>query len=344
MTVRLSTIIGYTLNDAFRVGAKEGDKEISNATISAAASSASMGFDLTKVADTHLNKITAKTIGDIGKYNSALTNQLQLQYDLLLADNKLVNSLTQHGWTPWLDKALRKRGVSPEVIALAKGQASTAKIISILEREGIRGGRHPRDVAKLLLPHVQRFFGPTGVTIDTVGKYRRALEVNAKGEHKWVQKKITRVFKTTPKNYADIIARSSMVNANNEGRYQSLQHSNLVDYYISVSVLDAATCNLCAAMHSQRVSKSEGPTYHPRCRCSRKPIFKKESGLKNKDPIFYQKQSDKWFLKQNDLKEFNRNMPKGEKLKFSSLLPADAFTETLPSKEAMVEIRKAILK
>jgi hypothetical protein len=152
MTARQSKIIGYTLNDAFRRGAKESNKEISNATISAAASSASMGFDLTKVADANLNKITAKTIGDIGKYNTQLSKQLTLQYNTLLADNKLVYSLTQKGWTPWLDKTLEKRGISPVVIALVKGQTTTAKMISILEREGIRGGRHPREVSKMLLP------------------------------------------------------------------------------------------------------------------------------------------------------------------------------------------------
>jgi hypothetical protein len=100
MTARQSKIIGYTLNDAFRKGAKEGDKEISSATISAAAS---VGFDLSKVSDSHLNRITKDTIGSIGKYNTLLSKQLTLQYDTLLADNKLVYSLTQNGWTPLLD-------------------------------------------------------------------------------------------------------------------------------------------------------------------------------------------------------------------------------------------------
>jgi hypothetical protein len=152
MAARQSKVIGYTLNNAFRNGAKEGSKVVSDATISAAASSVSLGFDLTKVADANLNKITAKTIGDIGKYNTQLSKQLTLQYNTLLADNKLVYSLTQNGWTPWLDKTLEKRGISPAVIALVKGQTTTAKMISILEREGIRGGRHPREVSKMLLP------------------------------------------------------------------------------------------------------------------------------------------------------------------------------------------------
>ena len=344
MTVRQSKVIGYTLNDAFRKGAKEGGKEIGNVTISAAASSASLGFDLTKVADADLNRITAKTIGDIGKYNTLLSKQLMLEYDTLLADNKLVLSLNTHGWTPWLDKLLEKRGISPEVIALAKGQTTTNKIIAILEREGIRGGKHPREVSKMLLPHIQRYFGEGGVVIDNVGKFKKVLKVDAYGNYNWVQKKITQVYKTTPKSYSNLLARSSMVSGHQEGRFQTLEKSGLVDHYISVSVLGANTCDLCAMMHGQRVSHADGPLYHPNGACDLKPIFSKDSGLKNKNPEFYEKQRDKHFLKEHDLREFNKNMPKGEKLNFSSLLPEDAITETLPSKEAMLEIRRAILK
>jgi len=78
--------------------------------------------------------------------------------------------------------------------------------------------------------------------------------------------------------------------------------------------------------------------------CFLKPIWKKDSGLKNKDPSFYENQRDKHFLKEYDLREFNKNMPKGEKVKFSSLLPEDALTDVLPTKSAMLEIRKAILE
>jgi hypothetical protein len=145
MTARHSKIIGYTLNKPFKAGAKEGSIEIRNATISAAAA-VSVGFDLTKVSDSHLNKIAATNIGHIGKYNSLLTKQFQLEYNTLLADNRLVTSLNKDGWTPWLDKALEKRGVSPEVIGLAKGQTTTKKIVDILEMEGIRGGKNPRQV------------------------------------------------------------------------------------------------------------------------------------------------------------------------------------------------------
>jgi hypothetical protein len=135
-----------------------------------------------------------------------------------------------------------------------------------------------------------------------------------------------------------------MVSSHQEGRYQTLESSKLVDHYISISILDANTCSTCAMMHGQRVSHSEGPLYHPNGHCSLKPIFRKDSGIRNKNPEFYEDTRDKWCLKQHDLKEFNKTMPNGEKLKFSSLLPADAITETLPSKEAMLDIRNALLK
>jgi hypothetical protein len=342
MAARQSKIIGYTLNTAFQAGAKEGDNEISNATISVAA--ASVVFDLSKVSDSHLNKITKDTIGSIGKYNTLLSKQLTLQYDTLLADNKLVYSLTQNGWTPWLDKTLEKRGINPKVISLLKGQTSTAKMITILETEGIRGGRHPREISKMLLPHIQRYFGPEGVVIDHVGEFRKVLKVDAYGNFKYVKQAVTRPYRATHKSYSNLLARSSMIQSHHEGRYQSLEASKLVDHYISVSVLDANTCPMCAGMHGQQVSHADGPLYHPNGACNLKPIFKEDSGLKNKDSEFYQKQSDKWFVKQNDLREFNMNMPKGAKLKYSSLLPVDAVTEALPSKEAILAIRKAMLK
>ncbi|MCK4815775.1 hypothetical protein KA005_08395 [bacterium] len=342
MTNKQSKIIGYTLNTAFKAGAKEGDKIIHTARVTA--STASIGFDMTKVADTHLNKITASNIGHIGKYNSALTNQFQLQYNTLLADNRLINSLLKNGWTPWLDKALEKRGVSAEVIALAKGQTTTKKIVNILEMEGIRGGKNPRQVSKLFIPHVQRFFGPEGVIINNVGKYRKVLKVDAMGNYSYVKKLITKQYHATSKSYSTLLARTSMISAHQSGRYQSLQQSGLVDHYISVSILDANTCSLCAGMHSQRVTRETGPLYHPNCACSLKPIFRKDSGIKNKDPEFYQKQSDKWFLKQHDLKVFNSKMPSDSKLKFSSLLPEDAITDVLPDRAVMLNIRKAILK
>jgi hypothetical protein len=262
----------------------------------------------------------------------------------LLADNTLVNSLSKDGWTPWLDKALEARGVNPEVISLAKGQTTTAKMINILEMEGIRGGKHPREISKMLLPHIPRYFGPEGVVIDNVGKMHRVLNVDADGNYGWVQKKITKAYKATPKSYANLLSRSSMINAHHEGRYQSLQKSGLVDYYISVSILGPRTCERCAMMHSRRVSHANGPLYHPMCMCDLKPMWRKDSGLKNKEPSYYERQSDKWFLKQHDLQEFNKSMPKGDKLKYSSLLPEDAITKTIPGKSEMYEIRKAFLE
>jgi hypothetical protein len=302
----------------------------------------SAGFDLTQVSDTHLHKITKDTIGHIGKYNDKLSKQLMLEYDTLLADNRLVNSLNKDGWTPWLDEALEARGVDKEVISLAKGQTTTSKMINILEMEGIRGGKHPREVAKTMLPHIQRYFGPQGVVIDNVGKMHRVLNVDADGNYEWVQKKIVKAYKATPKSYANLLSRSSMITAHHEGRYQSLQKSGLVDHYISVSVLGPRTCDICSMMHGKRVSHANGPLYHPMCMCDKKPVWKKDTGLKNKDPTIYEKESNQHFWNQHQLKEFNKTMPRGNKLKFYSMLPKDAIT-AMPDKVAMRAIRYDLL-
>ena len=338
-TRRQSKIIGYTLIASYNTGLVVGNK-ILGGTLSAA----SEGFDLAQVSDTHLNKITKDTIGHIGKYNDQLSKQLMLEYDTLLADNRLVNSLNKDGWTPWLDKALEARGVNPEVISLAKGQSTTVKMINILEMQGIRGGKHPREVAKGLLPHIQRYFGPGGVTIDNRGKFKRVLEVKLNGDFSWVKREVKKVYKATPKTYANLLARSSMIDAHHAGRFLSLEKSNLVEYYISHSILGPRTCSRCAIMHGNRILRAEGPLYHGNCMCYLKPVWRKDSGLKNKDPGIYENQRDRYFLKEYDLREFNKGMPKGEKLKFSSLLPEDAISKTLPDKDAMLEIRKAILK
>ena len=336
MTNKQSKIIGYTLNKSFKAGTKEGDKILSKARVTAA--TATVGFDMSKVADTHLKKIPGATIGSIGKYNKELSKQLSLQYKMLLSDNKLVTTLAKSGWSPSIEKSLVKRGTSTEVISLLKGQTTTKKMVSLLETQGIRGGMHPHAVSRLLQPHVTNYFGPKGVIINKVGKFKKVLKVDVDGNYKYVKQAITRPYRATPKTYSNLLARSSMIQAHNEGRYQSLQKTGLVDFYISKSVLDANTCNLCATMHGQRVSHSEGPLYHPSCMCELKPIWKKDSGIANKDPSFYDKQRDQHFWKQHQLAEYNKNMPKGSKLKFHSMLPEDAIP-TMPGKEAMHTIR-----
>jgi hypothetical protein len=338
MTAKQSKILGYTLNAAFNAGAKEGDKIIRKARITA--STTTVGFDMSKVADTHLNKITGDTIGSIGKYNSVTTNQLFGQYQTLLADNKLVNTLDKSGWSSSIEKSLVKRGIAPEVITQLKGQTTTKKIVSILETQGVRGGMNPRQVSCLMQPAVSNYFGPKGVIIDNVGKFKKVLKVDADGNYKYVKQAITRPYRATPKTYSNLLARSSMLQAHHEGRYQRLKKTGLVDHFISVSVLDANTCNICATMHGQKVSHSEGPLYHPSCACDLKPVYKKGSGLehKNKDLSVYEKQRDQHFWKQHQLAEYNKRMPRGAKLKFHSMLPKDALTG-MPGRAAMRTIR-----
>jgi len=336
MTAKQSKVMGYTLNKSFKSGVKEGDKIIRKMRITASA--ATVGFDMSKVADTHLRNITKSNIGHLGKYNDQLSKSLSLEFKTLLADNKLVNTLNEGGWSPNIEKALIKRGTSAEVIALAKGQSTMNKVINTLEHNGIRGGMNPREVSRLLQPAVGNYFGPKGVLIDNVGKFKKVLKVDADGNYKYVKQAITRPYRATPKSYSNLLARSSMINAHHEGRYQSLQKTGLVDHYISESLLDANTCNLCATMHGQRVSHSEGPLYHPSGACKLKPIWKKDSGIPNKDPSFYDKQRDQHFWKQHQLAEYNKGMPKGAKLKFHSMLPKDAIS-AMPNKAAMRTIR-----
>jgi hypothetical protein len=52
----------------------------------------------------------------------------------------------------------------------------------------------------------------------------------------------------------------------------------------------------------------------------------------------YANQRDKHFWKQQQLADYNKNMPKGAKLKFHSMLPKDAMVD-MPGKEAMRTVR-----
>lgn len=342
ITAKQSKIIGYTLNSAFKAGAKEGDKIIRKARVTASA--ATVGFDMSKVVDTHLNKITGDTIGTIGKYNTQLSKQLILEYKALLADNALMATIAKIGWTPAIEKVLTKRGMSAEVIALIKGQTTTAKMINLLEMQGIRGGMHPQEVGRLLQPAITNYFGQGGVVINNVGKTHRVLQVDALGNHEWVRKKIVKAYKATPKSYSSLLARSSMLDAHNKGRYQTVDASGLTKGYIWTCLCDANSCITCLSMHGQKITKGEFPRAHPNCSCYARPLWKKGSGLKNRNPDFYFKQRDTAIYRKYKLQEFNSELPRGvQKLKFNSMLP-EGYVGSLPGTKEMYEIRKTLLK
>ena len=233
------------------------------------------GFDLNRVSKTHLNRITRNTIGDIGNYNKALSANLIEQHNTLLANNELVNSISTRGWSKSAERRMIKAGFDKEIINLVRQQTTSAKMVQILEQQGIRGGMHPNEVAKLLQPHIRNVFGDGGVLIDNTGKMRKQFVIDADGKYKWINKKITRPYRATVKTYSETISRSSMLSAHRSGRYETLQQSNLVEKYRSIAVMDAATGEVDAMMHGQIVSFGDGPPYHANCRCDLRPVWKK---------------------------------------------------------------------
>ena len=298
--------------------------------------------DFSRISKTHLKKITRQTIGDIGNYNKALSANLIEQHNTLLANNELVNSITAKGWSKSAEKHMIKAGFDKEVINLVKQQTTANKMVQILEQQGIKGGMHPNEVSKLLQPHIRNIFGDGGVLIDNTGKMRRQFVIDADGKYKWINKKITRPYRATVKTYSETISRSSMLSAHRSGRHETLKKSNLVEKYRSIAVMDAATGEVDAMMHGQIVSFGDGPPYHANCRCELRPVWKKETGLYNHDNSFYTKQRDSYFWKKHQLKEYNKTLPKGKKLKNYNFLPADQL-KGMPSGTEMRGIRAELL-
>lgn len=302
-----------------------------------------VGFDFSAAPKTGLDKLTRQTIGHIGHFNEELANELKLRYGNLVENNGLVNDITKRGWTKGAEAKLTKMGLGKEAINLIKHQTTTNKMLQILEQQGIKGGMHPTEVAKLLQPHIKGIFGNQGVTIDNIGGVRRVLTIDADGVFKWQNKVITHPFHTTTKNYADIIARSAMLDANRLGGYHVLQQSGFVKGYRSIAVMDERTGYLDAMMHGQIVKWADGPQYHPRCRCILEPIWKKNTGLTNRRDDYYFDKRDNWFWKQHQLKKYNMTLPKDSKIPNANFLPASEL-EGMPDKRGMREIRKGLLK
>lgn len=301
-----------------------------------------VGFDFSGASKVGLDKLTRETIGHIGKFNEGIANELKLRYGNLMDDNDLLNHLSANGWTPATEKRMLKMGFDKETISLIKHQTTTNKMLQILEGQGLRGNMPPNEVAKLLVPHIRGIFGNKGVTIDNVGRMRRVLTVDADGNYKWINKKVTRLYHTTTKNYADIIARSTMLDANRLARHQTLQRSGFVKAYRSVAIMDERTGMHDAMMHGVIVKWGDGPPYHARCRCEYEPIWKKDTGLKNQEDDYYFDKRDKWFFKQHQLKEYNLTLPKGAKIPNANFLPKSELGP-VPNKDKMRAIRKELL-
>ncbi|MCK4529081.1 hypothetical protein KAW18_17080 [candidate division WOR-3 bacterium] len=301
-----------------------------------------VGFDFSGASRVGINKLTRDTIGHIGKFNEELANELKLRYGTLVDNNELLTQLEKHGWTAHTENRMVKMGFDRGTINLVKHQTTTNKMLQILEQQGIRGNIPPNEVARQLIPYIKGIFGTEGVTIDNIGSVRKVLIVNADGKYKWVNKKVTRVFHTTANNYADIIARSTIIDANRLARHQTLQQSGFVKAYRSIAVMDERTGYHDAMMHGVIVKWGEGPPYHARCRCEYEPIWKKSTGLTNRPESFYDDKRDKFFWKQHQLKKYNATLPKGSKIPNANFLPRDML-KGMPGKEGMRAVRKEML-
>lgn len=343
LTARQSKIIAYYIAKAFFDGKKAAEREVEGILIKAAA--AEVGFNIFSIEDPKLRGITHDKIGHIGKYNVGFDKALAAQYDKLFQDNKLLESLHRDGWTPWLGETLKQRGIDPRVINLVKNQRTSAKMLEVLNQQGIRGGMHPDQVGRRMIPFVNRYFGPKGVEIDNVGKKARRLHVDADGNYKWRMEKIKKKYRATPKTYSRLIARDSITTAHRDAYYESLEKTHLVDHYISVAVFDARTCANCAMMHGRTVTHADGPQYHGNCHCDLKPVWRSNTALadKNKSESVYAAQRDQHFMHMNDLTIFNKTMPRGEKVKNFALLPRGASTHIMPGSIKMRAIRHAVL-
>lgn len=295
--------------------------------------------DFSRISKTHLKKITRQTIGDIGNFNDELANNLRWKYNGLLANNELVNQIEKHGWTANAEKRMLKMGLDKETINLVKQQTTANKMVQILEQQGIRGGMHPTSVSKELIPHIKAIFGEKGVEISNIGKLRRELVVNAKGKYWWREVKVTRPYRSTIRNYADVISRSSMLESHNEGRLQTLRESGLVEKYRFICDQTANSCSTCLGMHGLIVEPSDvTPPIHPRCSCRLAPVWKKSTGLKNHSPEFYSKQRDTALFKRHKLQEYNKTHE--TKLINENFLPPIG---EVPKSSEMAAIREAIL-
>lgn len=310
-----------------------GEKGKYKVTSAAATSPESIAFDYSKVSKTHLNKVTRDTIGAVGTFNKCISKQLIAKYDDLVANNVLVNNIARHGFTENTGAILLKQGISPEMVGVIKSQSTTAKMITILEQQGIRGGMHPNSVSKLLIPEIRAVFGKGGVIIDNVGKIRHELRTNAKGEYWFRDVKIAQPFKSTVKNYSSLISETSMRRAHVSGRIQSMKQSGIVEKYRLICQQTAASCCTCLSLHGTIVTAMLEPPLHPRCHCNLAPVYYDHS-LNLHDQLFYNKQKSAGLFREFKFREYNAKLPRGEKLINANYLPSEELMH-MPSGEKL---------
>ena len=341
------------LRRSFRVAFKDEVKNIAatvkarkvkiKITSAAASPVTDISFDYSKVSKTHLNKVTKDTIGSIGRFNKGISKQLLAKYDSLVRDNILVSNISKYGFTAEAGAQLLKQGVSPEMVGVIKSQSTTNKMLTILEQQGIRGGAPPNQVSRLLVPEIQAMFGLGGVDIDNVGKIRKVLRVNAAGDYWWTKVEVTRPYHTTTKNYADMVASTSMKRAQNEGRLATMRQSGIVAKYRFISAQTGNTCITCLGMHGLIVNPTDtNPPIHVKCYCSLAAIYK-DPDLNLHSDDYYMKQRDAGLYREFQFRKYNKKLPPKERIKNANFLPADEL-QGLPKGKRMEAIRGALLE
>ena len=320
-----------------------GEKGKYKVTSAAATSPESIAFDYSKVSTTHLNKVTRDTIGAVGTFNKGISKQLIAKYDDLVANNVLVNNIAKQGFTKEAGAQLLKQGISPEMINVIKSQSTTAKMLTILEQQGIRGGMHPNSVSKLLMPAIRDMFGADGVIIDNVGKTRKVIRVNAAGEYWWDKVKIKQPYNTTVKNYSSMVASTSMKRAQNEGRLATMKQSGLVEKYRYISAQTGNTCLTCLGMHGLIVHPTDVfPPIHIKCYCHLVPIYK-DLDLNLHGDEYYTKQRDAGLWRKHQFNEYNKGLVPKERILNPNFLPPEMLSG-MPTGKRMEAIRAALLK
>jgi SPP1 gp7 family putative phage head morphogenesis protein len=330
--------VGFILEaKSIKATVKARRNELKIKIVSAAKVPIPLTFDYSKVSTTHLNKITRDTIGSIGLFNKGISKQLITKYNTLVANNVLVTGISKYGFTEEAGAQLLKQGISLEMVAVIKSQSTTSKMITILEQQGIRGGIPPSQVSKLLIPEIRAMFGADGVVIDNVGKMRKILRVNAAGEYWWDSVTIKQPYKTTTKNYADMVASTSMKRAQNEGRLATMRQSGLTEKYRFISAQTGNTCLTCLGMHGLIVNPTDvSPPIHVKCYCHLSPIYK-DPDLNLHGDDYYMKQRDAGLWRKHQFNEYNKGLSPKDRIPNHNFLPPDRL-KGMPTGEKLQKI------
>ena len=136
------------------------------------------------------------------------------------------------------------------------------------------------EIKTKLKPFVDEVFGPDGqVVIDNVGKKRTVVEVGKDGRLRRVEKTITRKYSTNPKAYSEMLSRSAVHNAYEDGRTAKYKDIGIQDWqYISVGDERTRPHHLALSGNvytfgTDQSDMAEEVMREPRCRCRKVAHF-----------------------------------------------------------------------